>query len=198
MWMRRTAGLVVAGLVALGLLGWGVNVGLQRLARSRSADAPAPPPPIQATTAHITATLFYGSTDGAALVPVRQEVPLADGPVAQGQQILRALLQPPPKPLLPVVPLGTSLRAFYLTNNGDAFVDLTSDIATKHPGGTHAELLTVYAVVNAVTTNLQGVQRVQLLIDGKEADSVAGHIDIRRPLTRDASMVRTEPPPAVQ
>ncbi len=196
--MRRTAGLVIAGLVALGLLGWGVNVGLQRLARSRSVDVPPPPPPAAAPIAHITATLFYGSADGAALVAVRQEVPLADGPVAQGHQILRALLQPPPSPYLAVVPPGTSVRAFYLTNNGDAFVDLSSEIAVRHPGGTHAELLTVYAVVNAVTTNLQGVQRVQLLIDGKEADTVAGHIDIRRPLTRDASMVRTEPPPAVQ
>jgi hypothetical protein len=49
-----------------------------------------------------------------------------------------------------------------------------------------------------MTTNLSGVQRVQLLIDGREADSVAGHVDVRRPLERDTSLVRQEPLPAVQ
>jgi hypothetical protein len=68
----------------------------------------------------------------------------------------------------------------------------------KHSGGTHAELLTVYSVVNTITTNLQGVQRVQLLVDGKEADSIAGHVDVRRPLDRDMTYVRQEPSPVVQ
>jgi hypothetical protein len=34
------------------------------------------------------------------------------------------------------------------------------------------------------------VQRVQLLVDGKEVDAIAGHVDIRRPLIRDTSLVR--------
>jgi hypothetical protein len=97
-----------------------------------------------------------------------------------------------------VIPVGTTFKAFYLTSSGDAFVDLSSDITSKHPGGTHAELLTVYAIVNTIATNLQGVQRVQLLVDGQEADSVAGHVDVRRPLERDMTLVRQEPPPAVK
>src|SRR6185369_11410528 len=124
------------------------------------------------------------------------EVPLADGAVAQGRQIVRTLLQPPPAPYVSVIPAGTTLKAFYITSNGDAFVDLSSDITVKHPGGTYAELLTVYAIVNTITTNLQGVQRVQLLVDGKEADTVAGHVDVRRPLERDLTLVSQEPPPA--
>jgi hypothetical protein len=196
--MKRTLLFGLAGFTALALLGWGVNVGLQYLGRSSSPDAPAAPAPPQAPTAHITATLFYGARDGLLLQPVRIEVPLAEGAVAQGRQIVQALLQPPPAPYVPVIPAGTTLKAFYLTSNGDAFVDLSSDVSTKHPGGTHAELLTVYAVVNTITTNLQGVQRVQLLVDGKEADSVAGHVDVRRPLERDTAFVRQEPPPAVK
>jgi len=196
--MRRTALFGLAGFTALALLGWGVNVGLQYLGRTASPDVPVAPAPPPAPTARITATLFYGAPDGMSLAPVRVDVPLAEGPVAQGRQILRALLQPPPAPYLAVIPPGTTLRALYLTTSGDAFVDLSAEVSAKHPGGTHAELLTVYAVVNAMTTNLQGVQRVQLLIDGREADSVAGHVDVRRPLERDPSLVRQEPAPAVQ
>jgi hypothetical protein len=196
--MKRTLLFGLAGFTALALLGWGVNVGLQYLGRRGAPDAAVAPAPPPAPTAHITATLFYGGRDGLLLQPVRVEVPLAEGVLAQGRQIVRALLQPPPAPYVSVIPAGTTLKAFYVTSSGDAFVDLSADVSTKHPGGTHAELLTVYAVVNTITTNLQGVQRVQLLVDGKEADSVAGHVDVRRPLERDMAFVRQEPPPAVQ
>lgn len=196
--MKRTVLFGLAGFAALAFLAWGVDFGLQYLGRTASPDAPVAPTAAPAPTAHITATLFYGTRDGLLLQPVRVEVPLAEGAVAQGRQIVRALLEPPPAPYVPVIPPGTTLKAFYLTSSGDAFVDLSGDISMKHSGGTHAELLTVYSVVNTITTNLQGVQRVQLLVDGKEADSIAGHVDVRRPLERDLAYVRQEPSPTVQ
>ena len=196
--MRRTVLFGLAGFTALALLAWGVNAGLQYLGRTSSPEVPVGPPPAATPTARITATLFYGAPDGVSLAPVRVDVPLAEDAVAQGSQIVQALLQPPPAPYLAVIPAGTTLRALYLTAGGDAFVDLSAEVSTKHPGGTQAELLTVYAIVNAVTTNLRGVRRVQLLIDGREADTVAGHVDVRRPLELDATLVRQESPPAVQ
>jgi spore germination protein GerM len=89
-----------------------------------------------------------------------------------------------------VIPKGTTLRAFFVTERGDAFVDLSREVTTAHPGGSLTELLTVHAIVNAVTTNLPAVQRVQIMVDGKEVDTLAGHVDIRRPLSRDASLVK--------
>ena len=66
------------------------------------------------------------------------------------------------------------LRAFYVTERGDAFVDLSSDVVRGHPGGSLNELLTVYAIVNAVAANLPAARRVQILVDGKEADTHRG------------------------
>ena len=69
----------------------------------RAAAAPAAEraaAPVE--TAHITATLFYGSSDGRALVPVRRDVPLATGVVEQGRQILTAQLQEAPQPYVQV------------------------------------------------------------------------------------------------
>jgi len=43
----------------------------------------------------------------------------------------------------------------------------------------------VYALVNALTSNLPAISGVQLLIDGKEIDSLAGHLDLRRPLEQN-------------
>jgi len=138
----------------------------------------------------IAATLFFASADGLALVPVLREVALAEGLVLQGRAILTAQLDSPPPSYGSVIPEGTQLRAFYVTERGDAFVDLSLETSAPHMGGSSAELLAVYAIVHAVTANLTTIQRVQILIDGREADTLAGHVDLRRPLVSDMSLVR--------
>ena len=183
---------IAAGVALLGLLAWGVTTALERLTRPEEAAAPDSPPPGEAATAHITSTLFYATPEGDALVPVRREVVLAEGVVAQGREIIAAQLAPAPEGYVSAIPAGTTLRAFYVTERGDAFVDLSGEVSRAHSGGSLSELLTVHAIVNAVAANLPAVQRVQILVDGREVDTIAGHVDIRRPLTRDASLVREE------
>jgi spore germination protein GerM len=178
------------GIVLLALLAWGVTSLLERLTRRDAGDAVTTRPAPAAETPHIAVTLFYAAPEGDALVPIRRDVPLAEGLVAQGRQILLAQLQPPPAPHVSPIPAGTTLRAFYVTEKGDAFVDLGGGIAGSHPGGSLTELLTVQAIVNAIIANLPAVQRVQILVDGKEVDTIAGHVDVRQPLTRDESLVR--------
>jgi spore germination protein GerM len=189
---RRTYFRAAAGILLIGLLAWGVSRALERLAGLQpeaegAATGTAAP---AANVPRITATLYYGSTDGQSLVPVRREVPLAEGLVPQGREILGAQLEDAPSPFVSVIPEGTTLRAFYVTDRGDAFVDLSQEASSRHPGGSSTELLTVFAIVNAVTANLPTIQRVQILIDGREADTLAGHVDLRRPLQQDLSIVR--------
>jgi spore germination protein GerM len=171
-----------AALAAVIIIGAVLAVELLVPPRRVEQQAPAPAAP---TTAHISATLFFAAPDGQRLLSVRQEVPLAD---PLGPQILAAQLSPP-APYASAVPKGTKLRAFFVTDRGDAFVDLTPEVSRGHTGGSTAELLTVYAIVNAVTANLPSVRRVQILVDGKEVETLAGHVDVRRPLARDMSLV---------
>ena len=189
--MTRTRVLQIAGaLVLIVALAFAVSRGLEYLVTPRVTSAPAGPPAPTDEVPHITATLYYADEQGQALVPVQREVPLAEGTVPQGRAIMAAQLAVAPAPHFSVIPPGTTLRAFYVTDRGDAFVDLSREAAANHPGGSFLELMTVYAIVNAVTTNLPAVQRVQILVDGKEADTLAGHVDLRRPLTRDLTLVR--------
>ena len=186
---RYAIGGAVVVLVVIAVL---VVVSVERLVPPRRAAARPAPSPNVAATAHINVTLFYGSLDGEALIPLRREVPLADGIVAQGAQILNAQLADAPSPLASVIPKGTSLRAFYVTDRGDAFVDLSREISMAHPGGSLLEMMTVYALVDAVTANLPRIHRVQLLVDGRTVDTIAGHIDVRKPLVPDLSLVRSK------
>ena len=49
--------------------------------------------------------------------------------------------------------------------------------------------MTVYTIVNAVLTNLPDLQQVQILIGGQEADTLAGHVDLRRPLRKNEALI---------
>ena len=137
----------------------------------------------------IEATLFYISDDGMRLVGVSHNLAQVADTTAQARAILEAQLAPPPPPFLSPIPPGTRLRAVYLTERGDAFVDLSEDITLGHSGGSLDELFTVYAIVNALTSNLSAINAVQILVNGQEVDTLVGHVDMRRPLQGDLSWV---------
>ena len=88
------------------------------------------------------------------------------------------------------IPAGVKVRALFLGAHGDAYVDLGPEILAGHRGGSLGEALAVFAIVNAVTSNLPDVRAVQILVDGKEVDSLAGHIDLREPITRANAWIR--------
>jgi hypothetical protein len=141
-------------------------------------------------TRKIHATLFYVADDGSELVPVNREVPLGATPAEQARRIIEAQVQPAPKGLASAVPAGTNVRAVYLTGKGEAFVDLSSEIASGHTGGSLDETLTVFAIVDAITVNLPDITGVQILVNGNEVDTLAGHVDLRHPLGRSLKWIR--------
>jgi hypothetical protein len=168
-----------------------------------SPDAPLAP---AASTApekavpRIKATLFFASEDGLRLVPAERDVALAEGMVAQARSIIEAqLAAEAPPPLVSTIPKGSTLRGIFISQRNEAFVDLDPTIRSAHPGGTLQELMTVYTIVNALLTNLPNLREVQILIGGQEVDTLAGHVDLRRPLRKNEGLILssvTPPPPS--
>jgi hypothetical protein len=146
-----------------------------------------------ADTRRIQATLYYVSADGTGLVPVNRDVAYGATPSEQAKLIVEAQVAPPPNERVSAIPKGATVRAVYLTDTHQAYVDLGGTIATGQTGGSLDEALTVYAIVNAVITNLPDITGVQLLIDGKEVDSLAGHLDLRAPLGKAADWIQKGP-----
>ena len=194
---RRWAVITLIGCVAVVfavVLFTGLSRLLSRPAPGTVAADPVatPPPPPAATPAvpKIKATLYFASEDGLRLVPTQHEVPLAEGAVAQARSILEAQLSAEAQaPLVSTIPKGSLLRGVFVSERNEVFVDLDPAIRTAHPGGTMEELMTVYTIVNAVLTNLPNLQEVQILIGGQEADTLAGHVDLRRPLRKNDSLI---------
>ncbi len=105
--------------------------------------------------------------------------------------------------LLPALPAGVGLLEVELLD-GVAYVDLTTVEVGSGTGSTRAagrsavflerpamglteELLAVYSLVNSLTANNLGVDRVVLMWNGEQRPTFAGHVDTTRPLMADLS-----------
>lgn len=173
---------IAAALVAVGLA-VAATIVLDRAARApREAPVAGDPTAAGGAPPPDTARLFYVAEDGTALIGRTVEAPSGGDAVERARTIAERQLAPPERPLISPFPAGTTLRAIYLTAEGDAFVDLSRHASAGHPGGSLDELFTVYALVNALVSNVQEIDAVQILIEGREVDTLAGHVDLRRPL----------------
>lgn len=191
--MDRRIAIIAAVILAVFAAAWIV---LSHRAQGPAPTAPNPSVDAASSTAaepKIKATLYYVSEDGLSLPGVQREVPFGDPIVEQARRIVEAQLAQAPPPYASPIPPGTKLRALYLGDRGDAFVDLSGEVRTAHTGGALDELFTTYAIVNALTVNLPAITRVQILVDGKEADTLAGHVDLRRPLQKNLKWTSLHP-----
>ena len=185
---RRMAGLLAIAIVAIAAT-WLLFVALPRW-RQREPDRQPSNQPGAVAERKITATLYFVSEDGMSLVGVQREVPFGETVLDQARHILDAQMGAAPAPLASAIPAGTAVHALYITERGDAFVDLSADARTKHTGGALDELFTVYTIVDVLTVNLPAIARVQILIEGKEVDTLAGHVDLRHPLQKNLGWIR--------
>ncbi|MCU0256117.1 MAG: GerMN domain-containing protein [Vicinamibacterales bacterium] len=183
--MKRVTLIALAGVATATLAGWFLVVRLPDWFGPRAVETGVATSSPDAPVRKIRARLFYVSEDGLRLQPVERDVPFGASPVEQAEALVREQLQPAPAPLRSALPAGTALRAVFLTPGGDAYVDLSAEATSAHSGGSLHELFSVYAIVNLLTSNLPAIARVQILVDGKEVDSLAGHIDLRHPLPRN-------------
>ncbi len=79
------------------------------------------------------------------------------------------------------LPPGTRLLGVRVKGN-TAVVNMSKEIRDKHPGGTAAEMQTIYSIVNTVALGWPEINDVQLLVEGKRVETIAGHISIKLPI----------------
>lgn len=194
---RRVIVLAVIAAALVALASWGVVWLLgQRLAGTPAAQtAPATGDPKPAAR-KISATLYYVAEDGQRLVPAQRDVLFGATTTEQARYLMEAQLEPAPAGLSNALPSGVTVGTVFVAENGDAYVDFGPELRQQHPGGSLNEIFTVYTIVNTLTTNLPAVKAVQILVGGHEVDTLAGHVDLRRPLPRSEQWLQAPTPAA--
>ncbi|MGD8253683.1 MAG: GerMN domain-containing protein [Syntrophobacterales bacterium] len=145
--------------------------------------------PVQAASTR-KVHLYFASRKGRFLQAEERKIQASDTGSAI-EAIISALLEGPEDvKLVSAIPAGSKLLHTFITDDGTAYVDFNPELSLLHPGGVTAERLTVYAIVNSIVLNFDSVERVQLLLEGKPAATLAGHLDIRLARTANLLIVR--------
>jgi hypothetical protein len=131
--------------------------------------------------------LTLPSLDKPGFVQVKRSIYGTQSSVAQAKQILLALMAGPASDgseagVAPCFGPGASFRELFLDGKNMAVVDLPKATVDALPGGTSAEVATLYCVIRSLSMNLPGVSKVRFMVDGEEAESLRGHVDLRDPL----------------
>lgn len=134
--------------------------------------------------------LYFTDMDQRHLKAETRSIALPDGVVDRAKAMVYALIEGPSDSLTRTLPRETELLALYLDEDGVAYVSFNQALSDKHPGGSQTELLSIYSVVNTLSLNIPEIEAVKFLIEGREAKTLAGHIDLRYAFRPDLLMVK--------
>ena len=133
-----------------------------------------------------TIVLYFPDKDAINLVRDTRKVALIDNSVEK--TVVHELIKGPKNEnCISTIPAETKVISVE-TKDGICFVNLSSQFVTKHSDGSIAETFTVYSIVNSLT-ELDGVERVQFLVEGKKVD-VLKHMLLDTPYTRDEAYIK--------
>ncbi len=137
---------------------------------------------------YATADLYFPKADGTGLGVERRDV-LAGGGVTRSEALVTALMKgPEDEKLRTLIPSGATLLSAKV-ENGVCYVDFSAAFSADMPADEREGVLLLYSIVDTLCT-LNGVDEVQLLIEGEAPESYAG-IPTRTPLEPDFTLAKS-------
>jgi spore germination protein GerM len=139
-----------------------------------------------------TVEIYFPSAENDGLVGEFREIFDTAGPSDRVKQIVADLITGPEgRDALRALPPATRLRQAYVLENGVAYLDFSAGLKEGIGGGSMEEILAVYAIVNSIAANVPEVRKVGILVNGRVLTTLNGHLDLRRPLPPDYSLILT-------
>lgn len=124
--------------------------------------------------------VYRASSDGQILVQEKYTVAKTDETIAQAMGLL--LTEPSSSENWSTIPEGTKVRSIHFAN-GIARIDFSPEIVRNFCGGSAGELLLVGSIVNTLT-EIRGVEKVRIMVNGRPIESIGGHVDLSEPIGR--------------
>ena len=111
------------------------------------------PEPAKEPDRKISVKLFFPAGDRPGLVIEDRTVSFSDDLSQQLRVVVEELARGSQIGLAPSLPAGTRVLEVFVTARGVAYVDLSKEAASPAGRGSDDELITVYSVVNSLTSN---------------------------------------------
>jgi spore germination protein GerM len=129
------------------------------------------------------------------LVPVHRKIYNVISIDQQANQVIQQLISGPEsgEGAIGTIPPRTKLNRLYISREGIAYVIFNEAMTKTHIGGTAAELITIYSIVDTLCVNFPSIRAVQIIVDGATDSTLAGHVDISYPLFLDTDYFSLPP-----
>jgi len=141
--------------------------------------------PLASTEKSVKLTLYFPNADGTGVIATNRTV------VVKNLETIKAMfkeLETPPTGLEKPLPKGTILLGATVSADGVATINLSPEFKNNFGGGSTGEQMTMYSIVNTLTT-LENVKSVQFLLNGEKQDGILGNLDTSKPLKRNESLI---------
>ncbi len=159
---------------------------------TKSPGELTPPQNSEPTTISEKLTLYFSDKQAMYLIPETREVKIVKDtktPSSIALAIVNELIVgPTDSNLAATIPKGTKILSLKIIDQ-IAYLDFNEEFRTNHPGGSTGEIMTLESIVNSLT-ELPEIKKVQILIDGKTVETLAGHMDLREALSRNESIIK--------
>ncbi|NLB88106.1 MAG: GerMN domain-containing protein, partial [Syntrophomonadaceae bacterium] len=148
-------------------------------------------PTQQKETVNEEITLYFGDDQAEYLIPEQRIVQVEKN--ASDEKLVKVIIDeliagPKDQSLRPTIPPEPRLLSVEI-NNKIATLNFKEEIRTKHWGGSAGETMTITSIVNTVT-ELNSIEKVQILIEGEVQDSLIGHWYIGEPIERSEEIIK--------
>ena len=128
----------------------------------------------------LTSVRVYYPSQGR-LVMEERRVKKQASVVASAEEIAGAYLKGPTRGGSDV-PQGARVLGVYSGNDGVLYIDISDEFRKNFQGDAMAEYLLLKGLYESIISNVSGIDDVKLLIEGKEIESIGGHLFAMYPL----------------
>ena len=148
-----------------------------------TTQTPSPTPTIEkGEVENMQVKVYYPDESGLRLVEVERQVEMSKGKNKYEATVEAMMQAPKEQELTEIFPKHAKLLGVTV-DDGIANVNFDEGLQKHFVGGSAGETFLVGSVVNALT-DFEEVKGVRFLIDGKEIESLSGHMDLSEPVAR--------------
>ncbi len=122
------------------------------------------------------AEIYFSDPQERFLIAEKRHIYKEEDAGLQAKEVVKALLDGSKTGNVNTFPARVVLRDVKLDKNGMAQVNFSANLTKDHPGGSTAEMVTIYSLTNTLTANVPAIKTVKILVEGKELPSIKGHI----------------------
>jgi len=136
--------------------------------------------------------LYFSDSEGEYLIAEKRPILKKNEVKEEAKETILELIKGPKGKLIPTLPPRTKLLTLQINDAGVAKVNFSSALSKDHPGGSSAEMMTVYSIVNSLALNFPQIKRVQILIDGKSIETITGHLSLKQPISPKPDLIKRQ------